>query len=1174
MFYFFSITSAVLLFLLVLVYFSYKKNITIPLIGKMIRNQYLKSRFKIWDDLEKAKKNKQGEKKLGLFAKFKFRIHKFEATFFYYLALLFKSPRESFILLNCDREEIECLEDDYPKHLTKQKRVATISIYVILILIIANISTGLITSFIFPNIFKSLADFISHPIAGVWDGTGDSDLNVATDINLRLSASANSYSQTSYADFAAGTASSALSLSENPGNIQLAKNINIEWTEGGKELETAQINGGGTEVVTDIADGVDTGGSIIVWESSGEIKAQKIDQDGNEVWAAGGVTVSASSSQEPKVISDGLGGAIVIWIYNNGTDEDVYAQRLASADGSDVWAADVVISDAAGAQNDARIISDETAAPNGAIIVWTDGRNGAADIYAQRLAGSDGSAIWTAGGVKIADDASNLTQHNPEIVSDGANGAVVAWLDDRNGDSDVYAQRISGTDGSYVWPVAVPDLGGVAMSSSGSKARELQIISDGANGAIMSWQNQNFDPMPVYVQRVDATDGMAKWTAGGVMANNTSDSDYTSEKPRLTIDGANGAIITWSTIGAGGYDPSIRAQRIIGDTGVKDWGNNGVVVCDTSGDWAQRNVAIASDGVGGAFISWNDWRDNPDSYIYMQRIDSSGSGLWAENGVIVSGEIDENDISTVISDENAMVFWNNSDTGILYAQRINSVDSYFSSGVFTSSIISADSVVSWSTLSTSETTPANTSISYKTRTSQQNATNLSDGATVTVDSVYTSGFEADHAVDGSTETLWASETNSNPHWLKIDLGSAKTVGGVYLNFYVAPYSSYMPPHDYTIETSLDDSDYERQATVEENDDNTKTTNFTPVSARYIKINVSHGFDAGGGVAAIAEAEVYEGDYPVWSDWETVTGGVIASPAGRSIQYRATLSTTDTSATPVVSSVTLSHSAKYGDIGDAVVVGQADFSGISGNQGGSVGANTIYGPIVTFWDGTHFFVSDAGNNRVLIYNGIPTSNNASADVVIGQEDFTGSDANQGSDPAANTLYTPDGIYSDGTRLFIADWNNNRVLIYNHIPTENNASADVVIGQEDFTSNQYNHTGDISDTAANTLAGPWGVFYDGTHLFIADMWTSRVLIYNHIPTENNHPADVVIGQEDFNGFGFNQSGETLGDYDPSANTLAVPNNIYSDGTHLFIADSYNNRVLVYNHIPTENNHPADV
>ncbi|UCD55526.1 MAG: hypothetical protein JSV93_01640, partial [Candidatus Omnitrophota bacterium] len=180
----------------------------------------------------------------------------------------------------------------------------------------------------------------------------------------------------------------------------------------------------------------------------------------------------------------------------------------------------------------------------------------------------------------------------------------------------------------------------------------------------------------------------------------------------------------------------------------------------------------------------------------------------------------------------------------------------------------------------------------------------------------------------------------------------------------------------------------------------------------------------------------------------------------------------------------------------VVVGQADFISRTANPGG-VGANTLQSVGRVFSDGTHLFIADYNNNRVLIYNSIPTSNNASADVVVGQPDFTSNSFNQTGSltvAGANTLLAPRSVFSDGKHLFIADTTNNRVLIYNSIPTYNNASADIVIGQPDFTSNSINQTGSTALAGANTLSAPRSVSSDGKRLFIADAVNSRVLIYN--------------------------------------------------------------------------------
>jgi len=114
----------------------------------------------------------------------------------------------------------------------------------------------------------------------------------------------------------------------------------------------------------------------------------------------------------------------------------VYVQRLDS-NGYPQWTAGgVVLCNATGDQLSLSIVSDDA---GGAIVAWGDTRSGGARIYAQRVS-SNSAALWTSGGVLLCTAAPE--QNFPAAVTDGAAGAIVAWLDTRSGDFDVYAQRV------------------------------------------------------------------------------------------------------------------------------------------------------------------------------------------------------------------------------------------------------------------------------------------------------------------------------------------------------------------------------------------------------------------------------------------------------------------------------------------------------------------------------------------------------------------------------------------------------------------------------------------------------------------------------------------------------------------------------------------------------------
>ena len=207
-------------------------------------------------------------------------------------------------------------------------------------------------------------------------------------------------------------------------------------------------------------------------------------------------------------------------------------------------------------------------------------------------------------------------------------------------------------------------------------------------------------------------------------------------------------------------------------------------------------------------------------------------------------------------------------------------------------------------------------------------------------------------------------------------------------------------------------------------------------------------------------------------------------------------------------------------------------------------------------GGKLIVTDSSHNRVLIWNTIPTSDTP-PNLVLGQPGFTTFLANQGPSgtlPTAATLYYPAGVWTDGTRLVVLDKGNNRILIWNTFPTTNDQPADLVLGQAGFTTNLINQssTAGAAPTAA-TLSAPYdGVTSNGLQLFVTDTGNNRVLIWNTFPTTNDQAADVVLGQPNMTtaASAVTQPGESF------------PIGLLLVGTQLLVADSNNNRYLIYN------------
>lgn len=238
------------------------------------------------------------------------------------------------------------------------------------------------------------------------------------------------------------------------------------------------------------------------------------------------------------------------------------------------------------------------------------------------------------------------------------------------------------------------------------------------------------------------------------------------------------------------------------------------------------------------------------------------------------------------------------------------------------------------------------------------------------------------------------------------------------------------------------------------------------------------------------------------------------------------------------------------------------------------------------DGRILAVADTYNNRILIWTTIPSSINAPANIVLGQSNFTSSTVS--TTPTASSVRAPQGVWIQNGKLYVADTQDDRVLVWNSIPTSNNQPADMVLGQANFTTvNAPPPQTTNPTTAANLMLDPTSVSSDGTHLFVADRGYNRILIWNSIPTSSDQPADVVIGQPVMTTAvpdwvsTFCQSTGTDSSGNPiypqvCAGTLDLPSFVLADPAtgRLFVADQGNDRVLIYNSIPTQNGANADI
>ncbi len=216
-------------------------------------------------------------------------------------------------------------------------------------------------------------------------------------------------------------------------------------------------------------------------------------------------------------------------------------------------------------------------------------------------------------------------QYNPVGCTDGAGGAIFAWVDYRGADANVYAQRVSSA-GVPLWTA-----NGVAVCTApGDQGHllsvpQLSVVSDGAGGAFIAWEdrrNSGTTGIDVYIQRVSAA-GTPLWTANGVAVTVATGNQYT---PALAPAPSGGCFVAWYNSSGSG---SIVAQRFAAD-GTPLGTAGGVTLLTGNISTSLLDLGgIAPDAAGGFFIVYSDFASFSYPEIWLAHANTSLGTTWS-----------------------------------------------------------------------------------------------------------------------------------------------------------------------------------------------------------------------------------------------------------------------------------------------------------------------------------------------------------------------------------------------------------------------------------------------------------------------------------------------------------------------------------------------------------------
>jgi hypothetical protein len=386
----------------------------------------------------------------------------------------------------------------------------------------------------------------------------------------------------------------------------------------------------------------DNGGAFIIWRDYrdenyyGDIYAQHIDSNGNQLWDMGGVPLSNQSGEQSShnLCKDGNGGAFAVWVDKNGSG--TYRGTHLGSLQSDILTTEdgMLVSNHQGGG-----FSLENAGEGNAVMVWTENVTvdvndtpdnstddiEAADLRAQKF-NSNMETLWNeddsnSGKIICNDD---YLQHKPKITTFNDN-VIVVWRDLRSdNDGDVYAQILD-PEGNNVL-----EENGVVVCDDESQQASPRVKTDGTN-AFIYWEDKRDNNVDPYIQKMNQN-GDLMWTNNGVqLSSDPEDQDQV----RMAVDNNGGAFFTWMD-GRGNSNSEwagsdIYATHIDGDGNITF--NSGLIIDNNSGPQIDPLVKCNDDGQ--AYIVWSDQKDGSNIGIEIQigttggiQLQSNGKEIW------------------------------------------------------------------------------------------------------------------------------------------------------------------------------------------------------------------------------------------------------------------------------------------------------------------------------------------------------------------------------------------------------------------------------------------------------------------------------------------------------------------------------------------------------------------
>ncbi len=372
-------------------------------------------------------------------------------------------------------------------------------------------------------------------------------------------------------------------------NIQVTTNDSIQWAPG---LGVAPA-----------------GRFLVCWEDqrTGEqldVYARFYETDGQPLGDAFRANDDPGSSNQagPDAAANRFGEFLLAWGDRRNGNEDVYAQRYSA--GGEPVGDNFMVNDDGGSEDQGGPVPGPC--PDGGYwVVWADCRDRNSDIYCRRL-NRNGNPVGPS--FRVNDDSASSQQRVSSIGMDARGVTIVAWEDERSGNTDIYRCMLD-SEGRALGP-------NLLVNDDGSTgASQYYAAVAGGNGRyIVAWTDGR-DGFNIYGQFLDGS-------GQPIGTNQLINSDTVEAHqwyPYCAMDTSNRAVVIWMDTREDAYQVLVRLYGPDCNPVGPEFG-----VSDSTG--SQYYASVARNDNGRFVVAWMDYREE-ESNIYCQIFQADGTRL-------------------------------------------------------------------------------------------------------------------------------------------------------------------------------------------------------------------------------------------------------------------------------------------------------------------------------------------------------------------------------------------------------------------------------------------------------------------------------------------------------------------------------------------------------------------